>query len=121
MGGGANSFRGSLRSEDIRPVISKNDIDSKLLASFPASAVTSSGAVILPAYASFRAGDIVAATVSSQTDTKQFQLSTLADDAGCINSSSLKDRSVSLVAIPNRRDGMLNPKTGETESKWCPK
>ena len=114
-------FRGSLRSEDIRPVVNKNDVDAKLLASFPASSVTSSGAVVLPAYASYRPGDIVVATVSSQTDTKQFQLSTLPEDTGCIDAFSLRDKTVKLSQIPNRRDAMFNAKTGETESKWCPK
>eukprot|EP00758_Cryptobia_borreli_P001958 Tbor_TRINITY_DN266_c0_g1::TRINITY_DN266_c0_g1_i1::g.12208::m.12208 len=114
---GHNGFKGSLRTEDIRPVVLKNDVDASLLATFPASSVTSSGAIVPPAYASFRPGDIVVTHVLSHSDTKQCQLSSMADDTGCISSSVEGE----LIHVRGRRDIMINRRTGKEVSRWCPK
>lgn len=112
--GGMSGFKGSIRSEDIRPVALKSDVDEQLLAAFPASSVTPSGAVVLPAYASFVPGDVVLAKILSQVDTRQFQLTTLDSDLGCISTQD-----PNLVPIPGRRDKLVNTETGAEVSRWC--
>jgi exosome complex RNA-binding protein Csl4 len=112
--GGMSGFKGSIRSEDIRPVTLKSDVDEQFLAAFPASSVTASGAVVLPAYASFIPGDVVVAKVLSQVDTRQFQLTTLDGDLGCISTQDS-----CLVPAPGRRDRLINSETGAEVSRWC--
>ena len=115
-------FVGMLRSDDIRPVLVGKDHPISLLQAIPASCVTSAGSVVLPAYLSFRPGDIVSAKVVSQLDGRQYQLSTMDEDCGCVEAVVASNgNSVKLVPFPGRRDIMINPQDGSEVFRWVPK
>ena len=116
--GAQHGFRGVLRAEDIRPFRPTKD---KLTPD--------------PVDLSMRPGDVVAAVVLSQSDAKQYQLSTIEPQLGVVESTvdvAMDDgnidaqhvvgpkRTVLLVPIPRQRDGLLNPVTGEVVPRWGP-
>lgn len=111
--GGATSslaaFRGVLRNEDIRPFrVSKEVLKPPPPCEFLA------------------AGDVVVAVVVSQSDVRQYQLSTHADHCGVVESFVpfyTPEGAVGrykLEHIPGRRDGMKHPKTNAIIPKWTP-
>lgn len=138
-GGGASSaslaFRGVLRTEDIRP-FRPNAASSSSSTSATVTAPTPSQ--------SFCSGDVVLAEVISQSDARQYQLSTLSARCGVVEAyatpahygSCHARRQVTrpgtdegsvapamrcrLVCIPHRRDVMLNPCDGSTVPRWAP-
>lgn len=123
-------FRGMLRAEDIKPFKPTKD---KLVADPPGE--------------SMRPGDVVVATVISQTDAKVYQLSTIPEHCGVVDSTvpleeglqppsdgsatfnvskdtipsvrPFKHR-VSLVPVPFKRTIMKHPQTGAAYKKWTP-
>ncbi|EAN82738.1 putative exosome component CSL4 [Trypanosoma cruzi] len=100
----AGSFRGVVRVEDIRPFKPTKD---QLTPPPPAAA--------------FHAGDVVMATVLSQSDVRQYQLSTMHEHCGVVEASVVMDRvRVKLQHIPGRRDAMRNPTDGTVHYRWCP-
>ncbi|CUF35433.1 exosome component CSL4, putative [Bodo saltans] len=127
--GAFSGFRGMLRAEDIKPFKPTKD---KLLADPPAE--------------SMRPGDVVVATVISQTDAKVYQLSTVAEHCGVIESTVPAEESdghraqkesddiaaatipsvrptkkrIALLPVPYKRTIMKHPVTGATYKKWTP-
>jgi exosome complex component CSL4 len=130
--GAFSGFRGMLRAEDIKPFKPTKD---KLLADAPAE--------------SMRPGDVVVATVISQTDAKVYQLSTVAEHCGVIESTVAADEGqasqegasetrgddaaattipcvrplkqrIALLPVPYKRTIMRHPITGATYKKWTP-
>ncbi|ESL08177.1 exosome component CSL4 [Trypanosoma rangeli SC58] len=100
----AGSFRGVVRVEDIRPFKPHKD---KLAPPSPAAA--------------FHAGDVIIATVLSQSDVRQYQLSTMGEHCGVVEAAVVVDRvRVKLQHIPGRRDAMRNPTDGTVHYRWCP-
>lgn len=119
-GGASAAFRGVLRVEDIRPF---RPMQGALQPPSPAR--------------SFSVGDVVIAVVVSQSDVRQYQLSTLDERCGVVQSvmRASEDENPSrcssgicdgtslrclLEHIPGRRDAMRHPLTGEMVPKWCP-
>lgn len=118
--GASAAFRGVLRLEDIRPFR------------------PTQGALHPPSPAvSFSPGDVVVAVVISQSDVRQYQLSTLGERCGVVQSvmhASEEENPSScsssichgaslrclLEHVPGRRDVMRHPLTGEIIPKWCP-
>lgn len=115
-----HGFRGVLRAEDIRPFRPSKD---KLTPD--------------PVDLSMRPGDVVAAEVLSQSDAKQYQLSTIGPQLGVVESTVEvaadtavgpmdpqhvvgPKRTVLLLPIPKQRDALLNPLTGELVPRWGP-
>lgn len=104
-------FKGVLRQEDIRPFRPTKD---QLQPPPPSLA--------------FALGDVVLAEVISQSDAHQYQLNTVGDGFGVVESYlSAFDESpysgrerVKLQPIPGRRDAMLVPSTGAVVPRWCP-
>ncbi|RNF17551.1 exosome component CSL4 [Trypanosoma conorhini] len=100
----AGSFRGVVRVEDIRPFRPRKD----QLTPPPPSAA-------------FHAGDVVLATVLSQSDVRQFQLGTMDEHCGVVEATVVVDRvRLRLQHIPGRRDAMRNPADGTVHYRWCP-
>ncbi|KAG5478990.1 hypothetical protein CUR178_05572 [Leishmania enriettii] len=111
-GGGSNSgvFKGVLRQEDIRPFKPTKD---QLLPPPPSLA--------------FGLGDVVLSEVISQSDVHQYQLSTIAEGFGVVESfiTTMEGQyggheKVKLHHIPGRRDAMVIKSTGEVVPRWCP-
>ncbi|CAM36674.1 putative Csl4p homologue [Leishmania braziliensis MHOM/BR/75/M2904] len=111
-GGGNNSgvFKGVLRQEDIRPFKPSKD---QLLPPPPSL--------------SFGPGDVVLAEVISQSDVHQYQLSTISEGCGVVESfiTTIEGRyggqeKIKLEHIPGRRDAMMIRSTGEVVPRWCP-
>ncbi|KAG8347867.1 hypothetical protein ERJ75_000763800 [Trypanosoma vivax] len=101
-------FRGVIRVEDIRPFKPGRD---KLTPPPPSAA--------------FQSGDVVIATVLSQSDVRQYQLSTLSEDCGVIESfvalrEAGSEARVQLQHIPGRRDAMRCPVSAAVHYRWCP-
>ncbi|CCW72332.1 unnamed protein product [Phytomonas sp. Hart1] len=108
-GGGAvpgrqDSFRGVLRAEDIRPFrVTKDQLQPPL----PSEA--------------FCAGDVVQAQVLSQSEARLYQLTTIPECCGVVQSSvQCGGQQVELQAVPGRRDGMLCPVDRQLYPRWCP-
>lgn len=105
-GGGAGAaFRGVLRIEDTRPFRPTKEVLHPP-----------------PPSASFAPGDVVLAIVISQSDVRQYQLSTLDEKYGVVQ-SVIRDadgQRIALEHIPGRRDAMRHPKTNAIFSRWCP-
>lgn len=103
-------FKGVLRLEDIRPFRPTRD---QLQPPPPTMA--------------FALGDVVLAEVISQSDAHQYQLSTVGEGFGVVESYvstaeehySGRER-VKLQHLPGRRDAMLVPATGAVVPRWCP-
>lgn len=102
---GAGAFRGVLRLEDIRPFRPSKE---QLLPPAPSLA--------------FTPGDVVVAEVISQSDVRQYQLSTMAESCGVVESyvGGNGTPRVKLVHLPGRRDVMMNPQDGVVWPRWCP-
>eukprot|EP00796_Vickermania_ingenoplastis_P009740 gene9740-6828_t len=99
------AFRGVLRLEDIRPFHpSKDQMQPP------------------PPSASFAPGDVVVAVVLSQSDVRQYQLSTVEDHCGVVKSvvRSDGDTRVALLHVPGRRDIMRHPLSNAAIPRWCP-
>ncbi|KPA83809.1 putative Csl4p protein [Leptomonas pyrrhocoris] len=103
-------FKGVLRQEDIRPFRPTKD---QLLPPAPALA--------------FAPGDVVLAEVISQSDAHQYQLSTVGEGFGVVESYMATSEEqyngrekVKLQHIPGRRDAMMVPSTGSVVPRWCP-
>lgn len=109
--GYSNAFKGVLRVEDIRPFRPTKD---RLLPPPPSAA--------------YQPGDVVVAEVVSQSDAHQYQLSTLSERCGVVESFVALGGELlggdaaptRLVPVPGRRDVMVVPKTGEVVPRWCP-
>lgn len=114
------AFRGVLRMEDIRPFRPTRDVLHP-----PSPAL------------SFSPGDVVIGVVISQSDARQYQLSTLGESCGVVQSvmRTNEDESVAsssssagegstmrclLEHVPGRRDVMRHPLTDQLIPKWCP-
>ncbi|CBH11029.1 Csl4p homologue, putative [Trypanosoma brucei gambiense DAL972] len=107
-GGALGGFRGVIRMEDIRPFKPRKD---QLSPPPPADA--------------FQDGDVVVATVLSQSDVRQYQLSTVAEHCGVVEAftvlnSNGRERRVRLRHIPECRDMMKCPLSGNLHRRWCP-
>ncbi|KAG5478769.1 hypothetical protein LSCM1_06173 [Leishmania martiniquensis] len=111
-GGGSNSgvFKGVLRQEDIRPF---KPTKEQLLPPLPSLA--------------FGLGDVVLAEVISQSDARQYQLSTIGEGFGVVEGFMTTvegpyggHEKVKLDHIPGRRDAMMIRRTGEVVPRWCP-
>ncbi|GET88828.1 Csl4p homologue, putative [Leishmania tarentolae] len=111
-GGGSTSgvFKGVLRQEDIRPFKPTKD---ELLPP--------------PLSLAFGVGDVVLAEVISQSDVHQYQLSTMGEGFGVVESfiTTVEGQyggqtKVKLEHIPGRRDAMVIRRTGEVVPRWCP-
>lgn len=103
--GVSGSFRGVLRVEDIRPFRpTKDELKPP------------------PPSHSFQCGDVVVAEVISQSDVRQYQLSTLDPRCGVVESHVLAadGETVRLEHLPYRRDAMLNSRSGAVLARWCP-
>ncbi|ORC89117.1 putative exosome component CSL4 [Trypanosoma theileri] len=100
-GGG---FRGVVRLEDIRPFRpSKNQLTPP------------------PPAAAFQAGDVIAAVVISQSDVRQYQLSTIPEECGVLEATiTVNNKVTRLLHIPGRRDAMYNPEDNTVHHRWCP-
>jgi len=98
--GGGGAFRGVLRVEDIRPFRPSKE---QLTPPPPSQA--------------FASGDVVVAEVLSQSDVRQYQLSTFGEHCGVVE--SVQDR-VKLMHLPGRRDAMMSPADGTVFARWCP-
>jgi exosome complex component CSL4 len=103
-------FKGVLRVEDIRPFRPTKD---QLQPPAPTLA--------------FALGDVVLAEVISQSDAHQYQLSTIGDTFGVVESHTSateephgSSEKLKLQHIPGRRDAMLVPSTGGVVPRWCP-
>lgn len=102
--GMAGAFRGVVRVEDIRPF---KPTKEQMSPSPPAAA--------------FQAGDVIIATVLSQSDVRQYQLSTIPEHCGVVEAFVTTDRvRVKLQHIYGRRDAMRNPTDGSVHRRWCP-
>lgn len=111
--GNFSGFRGVIRVEDIKPFRPTKD---KLLPDSPEE--------------SFRPGDVVVAEVISQSDSKQFQLSTHSTSCGVVEATAPRDqgilrsvhkgRNVVLSSIAYKREELLHPVTGERVKRWAP-
>lgn len=106
--GRQEAFRGVIRQEDIRPFKPTKD---QLQAPPPSQA--------------FQAGDVVVAEVISQSDVRQYQLSTLAPRCGVVESvvttgSYGEGTRRRLEHIPGRRDAMVCPVSGAVLPRWTP-
>ncbi|KPI87135.1 putative Csl4p [Leptomonas seymouri] len=106
----SGAFKGVLRQEDIRPFRPTKDQLQP-----PAPAL------------SFALGDVVLAEVISQSDAHQYQLSTVGEGFGVVESvvSSSEEQysgreRIKLQHIPGRRDAMMVPSTGGVIPRWCP-
>lgn len=81
-----------------------------------------------PPTLAFAAGDVVLAEVISQSDAHQYQLSTVAESCGVVESfvSTTEEEAyggqsrVKLQHIPGRRDAMVVPSSGHVVPRWCP-
>lgn len=106
--GRQEAFRGVVRVEDIRPFRPTKD---SLHPPSPAEA--------------FQPGDVVLAEVISQSDVRQYQLSTLPARCGVVEASVSVGEHGSearrrLELIPGRRDAMACPADGAVHSRWTP-
>lgn len=103
--GRREAFRGVIRVDDIRPFKPARD----QLQPPPPSAA-------------YQPGDVVVARVISQSDARQYELSTAESPFGVVESvvsdgSGVRRR---LRPIPGRRDAMVNPADGVVYNRWCP-
>ena len=99
--GSGGGFRGVLRVEDIRPF-----------------KVTNKQALPPSPMLACRPGDVLLAAVLSQSDAKQYQLSTVAENCGVVEAITAGGQR--LVHQRGRRDVMLNPASGQDEFRWTP-
>ncbi|KAH9593416.1 hypothetical protein LSM04_004186 [Trypanosoma melophagium] len=100
----AGGFRGVVRLEDIRPFR-----PSKTQLTPP------------PPAAAFQAGDVIAAVVLSQSDVRQYQLSTIPEECGVVEATiKVNNKMIRLLHIPGRRDAMYNPEDSTVHHRWCP-
>ncbi|CAD2220811.1 exosome complex component CSL4 [Angomonas deanei] len=102
---GFGAFRGVLRQDDIRTFhVTKDQLTPP------------------PPSVSFSSGDVVLAEVVSQSDVRQYQLSTVGPQFGVLESTIVReDGSLEkLQHIPQRRDAMVSLSDGALHLKWCP-